>query len=137
MEETITNKYITIVNSIDTEKCFVKLRSDGILQFDVKNVDEITAEDIKTIDKAAEEIASGKKYPQLVMFKYFLNINSEAREYASTKESNKTNKASAFVVNNIALKLVGNVYIAFNKPVVPTRLFDTEEKAVEWLNTFL
>ena len=43
----------------------------------------------------------------------------------------------AFVIKSLAQKLLGNAYLKINKPVVPTALFDNEEKAIEWLQKFI
>jgi hypothetical protein len=41
--------------------------------------------------------------------------------------------ASAFVLNSLATRLTGNFFIRFHKPVNPTRLFNDEKKAFDWL----
>ncbi len=34
-------------------------------------------------------------------------------------------------------KIVGNFYIQFSKPTIPTRLFTEEKKAIAWLTQFI
>ena len=45
--------------------------------------------------------------------------------------------AEAIVVKSTSLKLLVNAYISFNKPNRPVKMFDSEVKAIEWLNQFL
>ena len=115
----------------------VKLRSDGIMQFELKPCDEFAIEDLIETNAAADLLGQGKIYPRLTLVNHFVIFDKDVRALMATEESNHTTSAAAFVVNLIAIKIVGNFYISFNKPVRPTKIFDSEEKAVEWLKTFL
>ena len=83
------------------------------------------------------ELGGGKAYPNLVIVNHFFNASSEVREFAASEEGNKYTIADAFVVKHVAVKLIGNVYISFNKPQKPTRIFDDVAEAEKWLKTFL
>ncbi len=131
------NEAVSILKQIDLELAEIKLRSDGIMQFDLKPCNSFTINDLKEVNNAAAILGGGKAFPRLTHIKHFFNIDKDLRAYAASEESNITTLAAAFVVNLLPLKLVGNFYIAFNKPVRPTKLFSTEEKAVEWLKTFI
>lgn len=131
-------KGVTFIKQIELRSVEIKLRSDGIMQFDLKPCDDFSINDLKEVNAAADALGEeGKAYPRLTFVKYFLNMGQELRAYAASEESNRTTVAAAFVTNVLALKFVGNFYISFNKPVRPTRLFDSEEKAVEWLKSFM
>jgi len=43
-------------------------------------------------------------------------------------------QAEAFVVNSLPTRLIANFYMKFNKPPNPTKIFNTVEKAEEWLH---
>ncbi len=131
------NKDITIVDQIELTPILIKLRSDGIMQFDLKPCGEFSLNDLKETNIAADALGKGGIFPRLVFVNHFVSFDKDVRAYSATEESNLTTIAAAFVVKLIALKFVGNVYISFNKPVRPTRIFDTEAEAVEWLKTFL
>ncbi|MGZ3885614.1 MAG: DUF7793 family protein [Bacteroidia bacterium] len=45
--------------------------------------------------------------------------------------------ADALITDSLAMRLIANSYIKFNRPEVPTRMFSDEKKAIEWLHTFL
>ena len=127
----------TIVKQVELKTMVIKLRSDGIMQFDFKPCDEYTIHDLKETNMAADILGEGEIFPRLIFIKHFIRFDKDIRMYGATEESNTTTAAAAFVVNLIALKFVGNFYISFNKPVRPTRLFDSEKAAVEWLKTFM
>ena len=84
-----------------------------------------------------ENMPKGKKYPLLIITGEYTLPTAEARAYIATPESDPYASAEAYVVTSLSQKLVGNVYLSFNKPARPTHIFTSEEKAVEWLKQFL
>jgi hypothetical protein len=119
-------------------KCsVVSLRSDGIINFHIKPDVTLNIIDAKEIVAATAEIGEGKRYPLLITAGSFSLVDNEVRKYASSIEGNKYTIASAIVVNNVAQKLMGNAYIKFNQPPLPTRLFTTEKEAVLWLQNYI
>ncbi|MGZ3901807.1 MAG: DUF7793 family protein [Bacteroidia bacterium] len=128
---------VTIVKSIKNDATTVSLRSDGIIQIEIKPNTTLKLNDGKDVVKAFAEIGGGKKFPLLFIAGDFALANAEARYYASGKEANQYTLASVFVVNNVAQKLMGNAYITFNKPITPTKILTNHEEAVKWLKTFI
>ncbi|MDQ3048088.1 MAG: hypothetical protein M3R27_11105 [Bacteroidota bacterium] len=127
---------IRILSSTDLPASTVSLRNDGILQIYMKPGITIKLEDAKAVVKVFEDLGKGKKYPLLFIAGSFTLASTDARNYASGHDANIYTIASAFVVNNIAQKLMGNAYISFNKPPTPTKIFTSETEAVKWLKTF-
>ena len=128
---------ISILRSIDNVASKVSMRSDGIIQIEIKQNTTLKLIDGQEIVKAFAEIGGGKKFPLLFIAGDFALANAEARYYASGKEANQYTLASVFVVNNIAQKLMGNAYITFNKPITPTKIMTNKDEAVKWLKTFI
>ncbi len=113
------------------------LRSDGIIHFYVKANVTLTGNDAKEMVKATGEIGNNKKFPILISSGKYGMADVDAREYAASPDGNKYTIAGALVVKSLAQKLLGNAYIKVNKPTTPTALFNDEEKAIEWLKTFI
>lgn len=44
--------------------------------------------------------------------------------------------ADAIVVNGISQRIMANLYLRFNKPLKPTKIFSDEESAAFWLMSF-
>ena len=131
MVETISNK------KYQFDILSVSLREDGIVLIDVKANQDIDVKDVKDVVGALEQIGNGKKYPLLIVSGEYTLPTPEARAYIATAESDPFASAEAYVVTSLSQKLVGNVYLSFNKPARPTHIFTSEEKAVEWLKQFL
>jgi hypothetical protein len=128
---------ITLIKSITQNACMVSLRSDGIVQIEIKPNTTLNLSDGQAMVKAFAELGEGKKFPLLFIAGDFALASAEARYYASGKEANQYTLASVFVVKNIAQKLMGNAYITFNKPITPTKIMTSQEEAISWLKTFL
>ena len=131
------NKNFSIVKEIDMEASIVSLRNDGLIQIFMKPNRTMNMEDGKQMVNAFVELGGGKKFPLLFIAGNFTLANTEARKYAASEEANKYTLASAFVVNNIAQKLMGQAYMSFNHPITPTRILTNEEEAITWLKSFL
>ncbi len=125
------------IDKIKTATGTVSFQEEGIVRYQIDQTDEITLQNVKEYLEAVRNLGGGKAFCNLVVMKEFIQVGDEARKYAAGEESNMYTIADAFVINSIALKLVGNFYIRYNKPVRPTRIFNNEEDALVWLRTFL
>ncbi len=128
---------MNILDKIKITLGTISLQEEGIVRYDIDSIDEITVQHLKEYLVAIEHFGEGKKFCNLILMKKFTQIGDEARKYAASEENNVYTIADAFVINSVALKIVGNFYIRYNKPVKPTRLFSNEEDALGWLRTFL
>lgn len=131
------DEHIHIVDKIEFNKTSVALRNDGIILVEIKANEEIDVVLVKRIVNSIEKIGEYKRFPLLIILGENTLPNAEAREYVATPESDPYAIAEAYVINSFAQKLVSNVYTSFNKPARPTKFFNSEEKAVDWLKTFL
>jgi len=127
---------IEIIKTKDIGASVLSLRSDGIMHISFKEHVTLNLKDAEEMVRAFGEMGDGKKFLLLFIAGTDSSVNTEARYYASSPEANRFTIASAFVVRNIAQKLLGNAYVTFNKPVTPTRIFTSETDAEEWLYTF-
>lgn len=128
---------VKIIKEYIFEESSVNFRSDGLVWVCIKTTNDVEIKHVVEIVSALEEYGKGKKFPLLITTQKYTLPSPEARAYIATAESDPYASAEAYVIQSLAQKLVGNVYIQFNKPARPTRIFNSEEKAIEWLKTFL
>ena len=133
----ISSKIIDIITSVQLPASTISLRSDGIMRIELHPEDEFTVNDTLEIIETVKRIGGGKKFPNLITTKGYINIDKNARALSASEDGNLYTIVDAIVTNSSALKLIADFYISFNKPVKPTRIFSSEEKAVEWLKMFL
>lgn len=128
---------VEIVKVYTFEESSISFRSDGLVWVYIKTSNDVEVKHVVEIVSALEGFGKGKKFPLLITTQKFTLPSPEARAYIAKAESNPYASAEAYVIQSFSQKLVGNVYLQFNKPARPTRFFNSEEKAIEWLKTFL
>ena len=66
-----------------------------------------------------------------------LSVSRDARAFAAQSKKEDGCIATALLITSTANKLIGNFYININRPNIPTKIFSTEDKAIEWLQESL
>ncbi|MGQ0829597.1 MAG: DUF7793 family protein [Bacteroidota bacterium] len=125
------------MQKITTRIAEISYYKDKILRIEFPNDVYVTLEDTIQIHEACEMLTKGKKYLKLVIAHGTLISSKEARSYRATLKENDGRIAEALIYKSYGNKIVLSFYINFNRPKVPTKLFSTEGKAVEWLKEFL
>ena len=128
---------ISILEKVDFPTLSVSFRSDGIVNVQIQANDEIDVIHVIQVVDVLEKVGKGKKFPLLIVVGEYTLPTPEARAYIATPESDPYASAEAYVIQSFTQKLVGNVYLSLNKPARPTKMFNSEEKAIEWLKAFL
>lgn len=106
------------------------------MRFEIRDGYDIKVDDIKQMTEVAGQLGKGIKFPNLIIMPVYDNISFEVREYAASKERAVYSIADAFVISSMAMQLIGNFYLQFHKPFLPTKIFTDESKAINWLTQF-
>jgi hypothetical protein len=122
---------------IETRTAKVHLREDGIIQSDTFPNAEISLGDAIDNTSAGKQISEGIKRPVLVNLGQVKSLSREARIYFGSDEVEKTSSAIALVVSSPIGRVIGNFMMGLNRTPYPTRLFTSEDEAVQWLKGFL
>ena len=109
--------------------------SERLLYMKIHAGAEIELENAIENYDTAQLLVGGIKHLLLVDGRADVYLSKEAKIYSAQKKHNSP-IAMAVIVSSTANRLLGNIYINFNKPEVPTKLFSTEEKAIEWLKEY-
>ena len=118
---------------VSTDQYIIRELEEGIIEnsiLDKTIVDTDLAHELKRINMS---IAQGKKYGIVVTADPYTSITSEARQLISSPEYKKDTLAKAIIVQSLPQRIVSNFYLRFNKPAIPTRLFNDKESAMQWL----
>ena len=134
LEHTLTSEQ---TQKHELNKAFVSLRNDGIMQIEIKETEEFLVQDVKDVLSVVGEIGGEKKYPILTIVNGYVLVDKETRAYLACEEGNRYTLADAFVINSLALKLVGNFYLKFDNPKCPTKIFNCPDDAAVWLKTHI
>lgn len=115
----------------------VTLLKEGILHIHLKEHAEITLNDAVEAVLKMGELSNGKKLPVFIDAGEYCSIDSEARIFSASEESNLYTLADAIAYNNLGQKLIAKFYLNHNNPSVPTKVFSEKKEALTWLKTFI
>lgn len=127
--EAINNR----IQIVRTPKAVISYNNKGLLKIVLTDFDEITVEDVIEQRKVAFELTGGNPHVVLAIAGRRTSATKEAREYSSSHIP-EGRLAEAVLIKSLPVRLMGKFFINFNKPTVPTRLFETENEGLEWLN---
>jgi hypothetical protein len=113
----------------------LSIGDDGILRITIFEGAKIELKDIRNHYTVSQRITNGKKVKALIDARAIFSISMESRAYAAGPEVSASRIASAILVNSFATKFIINLYITFNKPVHPVKIFSDETLALAWLNS--
>lgn len=108
---------------------------DGIVKCVLKT-DYMDLDIAKKLHTSRTLLQGGKKYPVLSDSRKLTEVTSEARVYGASEEVSETMLAHAVLIDKKADVFIINLFLRFNKPSIPTKFFNSEELALDWLSTF-
>jgi hypothetical protein len=122
---------------IVTSVCKVWVGEDGIARVIHVPSAELTLETAKETMAAYLKLNKGKRLPLVVDTRGMKSMTRECRIYYASEETAKTGSAVAIIVDTPVSRVLGNFYLGLSKPHLPSRLFTSEQEALEWLKGFL
>lgn len=112
----------------------VELIGEDILYIDIKAETDFDMKDFYQLKEAARIIGNGKRFYNLVNVGPYSTPSHDAREASTSIEGSIYKLADAFVVRTYPQRMIGNFYMTFHKPHVPTRFFNDIDSAMNWIN---
>ncbi|MEW8071598.1 MAG: hypothetical protein AB2758_21020 [Candidatus Thiodiazotropha endolucinida] len=76
------------------------------------------------------------KRPVLLRCDDIIRADYDAQRFAVTNEVIAVTSAVAIVVKSFLARHLGNMFLRYHLHPYPTRLFENEIKAIDWLNSF-
>ncbi len=122
-------------NRIDLEHSSVWIDDDNVLRIDYRGGGDLDIHYIKSHTEAILKVCNGIPRPFLIDLRdVFGSISYEGQNYlASYPELTKVRIAQAIVIDNLANRLLGNFYFSVLRPKGPRKIFNSVDKAKEWL----
>lgn len=113
------------------------LGEDGIVRIIHVPGAEVTLEDAKETMAAYLRLNKGKRLPLFIDTKTMKSMSRETRKYYAGKEAAKVASAAAIIVGTPVSRVLGNFYLGLSNPHLPSRLFSSEDEALEWLKGYI
>jgi hypothetical protein len=85
--------------------------------------------------EASRQFRNGSnKYTMITATKDFFNMTPDARAtFAEEMKKGFELEKMAILVNSLAYRILANFFIRFDKPPVPTKMFNSRKEAIDWL----
>jgi hypothetical protein len=122
---------------IETEIAKVWLGEDGIVRVINFPGVEVNLENFTEIYNTVKKLCMGKKVPVLDDIRGIKSVTRETRLFVTGKDAAQVGSAVALLIGSPVSKVIGTFFLGLNKPPFPTKLFTSEEKALEWLKGFV
>ncbi|MDH5542460.1 MAG: hypothetical protein OEY64_05805 [Nitrospinota bacterium] len=121
---------------IQTRIASIWLGNDGIIRCVNRPDSNETLEDAQAFSSAVKKLSPEKIHPALADIRNIKSTTREARRhYASIAQ--ELGPACAILVGSPLTSAIGNFFLKIDRPNIPTKLFYTENAALQWLGGFL
>lgn len=111
-----------------------RLYENKIYHVIVKKNEKVTMEFVQKGYDFLDEHGGGPFY-NIYEFHSFSDVDPEVREWAASPTNNSYTRIDAIVISNFPQKILADFYVRINKPVKPTRIFNSLEKAFDWVHS--
>jgi hypothetical protein len=123
---------LNLVDEIETGSMIYRLYEGRIFHAIIKSGEKISME-MTVLGYEFLNKHGGGRFYNLYEFETFAEMDPEVRTWAADTSGNNYTYVDAVVISNFAQKIIANFYIKFNKPKMPTKVFTSTEKALEWI----
>lgn len=126
-----------MANKQETEYAKFEFK-DGIIFIYYKSI-VFDLEVAKQAVRIRKEISDYTTCPMLVDARNLKELTKEARDYLGSETGTELLKANAVLIKSAFTAYLVNftIKVNFKKATVPIKMYDDEEKALDWLRTFL
>lgn len=112
----------------------LSLLNKEFIRVEVKPNSEIEPHHLSEILEAYNELVGpDQKFSLLTILPEDLYVSPETKKLWAAPDRSDRKTTEAFVINGLGLKLLANFVLKFHKPAHNTRYFNSEEKALAWL----
>lgn len=108
---------------------------DDVLYVKMKEGVNLGQVEMEELLKQAVAFTAPNKYFAIVDTTATYDSTPESRSFYAESDYSKYRYADAFIVNSLPMRLLVNFFITFNKPKIPSKMFNNEENAYEWINS--
>lgn len=124
-----------VLKQVELQKLTICLLPDNMIKMIIKEQSVIDLNDVKEIQNIKRELVGEEEHTVLFITPKMGTMTREARDYSSSQEVTKNALGKAIVLNGLAIRIITNFFINFNKPAVEHRAFENEKDATEWLRS--
>jgi hypothetical protein len=118
---------------METKKIRFSIGPENILFTECVPNTTMTLEDAQDSTRISAQMVNYKPQPLLCDLTNVVKMTQECRRHFAGEEHSETFSKCALIVNSPVSRLIGNFFLGLNKPLKPTKLFNTKEEGLKWL----
>lgn len=116
-----------------TEKIVFTIRPDHILHIECLPNTIMTLEEGKESTRIGGELVNWVPKPMLCDLTNVIKMTRDCRLHFAGADHAKIFSKCALIIKSPLARIIGNFFLGANKPLKPTKLFNTVEDGVRWL----
>ena len=124
---------VEVLKRKELQRTIIEYRKDGIIHVVYKSGCTLSVDDCYALAKFIARIGEAEKYPLLTEPSSGSNIDEDARVLLAGEKGNRFILKNAILCDSIVHEMIGNFFIRMDRPLTPTKLFESEVKAISWL----
>jgi hypothetical protein len=109
---------------------------NGVIYTVFKPNTVITMEVAERVTEDRIKVSEGRTLPIFIDLRNMVSTENAARAYMASKSAQKFISAGAILINNEIHRLLTNLWLKIDRPIIPTKSFTEKEKALQWLERY-
>ena len=115
----------------------VHIEEDGIVRIDYRAYDRVTLGVVQQAYEKQLAVSQEEQRPVRIFGQSVMSLDDDVTDFVAGKEVKSLTKAAAILTKSLMEEQMGNMYLMFNAPPFPTRLFTSESAALRWLTGYV
>jgi len=120
-----------------TAGAVVTFGEDGIMVVDFRRCERLTLSILEAAHAWHLELCPDRKVPVLMRGDHVSSADYAAQRFGSSPSVCRVFAAMALVVSSFLERHLARMFLMYHQPPYPTRVFDDEETARNWLRGFV
>ncbi len=113
----------------------VRLRDDGVVHVVIRDGAVLDGDSTRELFATYRELGGEGRLLILSDVRSMAGSTPESRALASSDDATQLMAAAAVIVGSRMTRMMVNLFMRLSRPAYPTRLFNDEANAVEWLHS--
>jgi hypothetical protein len=124
---------VEIVKEIVLGHSKIQLLSNNIVRVEMAGDIVIDVNECREMNNAIGELSEGQPILVLMVPSNTTHFAPGSRDFSASPEGLQFTIADAMVVHNLGQQLLVSFYLKFNRPPKPSKAFNNEAQAIDWL----
>lgn len=122
-----------VIREMQLRAALVRLIESDILEVHTTPDHETQIEDVIDINRVSKDFVGDQPYYVVVFVGHGSSASKEVREFAAKETFRKNVVAEAIIIDNLATRILANMYMKFARPKQKIKVVDSKKEAMKWI----